>query len=287
MITWSDLIARLINFMLEKVLGKQIELTMDDRRKAARQFLSLYHSVSDLEVLSKEIVAEMRYMSTANDPTIISEWLDNISCTVDETSQRFLESTQGLRSVLQIFDPVLADTLSALEANKFSFLLEAATGFKAHKDKESQEIEYTYPVVKPGEEVLVQSYEWHSNHFPIDTTRPIEWPDGVLLNFVDPDDVKTGRVRLKDPDSVLQFANLLEQHAQCLADARTALADFLRQRFNIEDLLALKMPATTFDRIHAMHRTSDAVGISYLRWFGGQPIRKFPIPSQVNEEEKK
>jgi hypothetical protein len=38
-----------------------------------------------------------------------------------------------------------------------------------------------------------------------------------------------------------------------------------------------------------MHRMSDAVGVSYLRWFAGKPVRKFPKPTagrnDLNEKE--
>src|SRR5690242_9244041 len=126
MVAWVGMFGRIIRFMLEKIASRRIELTLDDRRKAVRQFLTLYYAVTDLELLAKELMAELRDMIELKDPTIASEWLRNISLAVDETSQRFLEATQGLRAILEIFDPVLALTLSDMEANKLSFLLLAS-----------------------------------------------------------------------------------------------------------------------------------------------------------------
>lgn len=286
MITWGELICRFLGFMVEKVTGKEIELTMDNRRKAAKQFLNLYHTVTELEVLSKELVIEVRYMSREDEATTVTEWLRNISYAVDETSQRFLESTQGLRTVLQIYDPALAETVSDLEANKFSFLLEAANGFKVLNEKESREIEYTYPTKDVSRDSLLRSYQWYLSH-PLDGVGQTEWPEDVLLNFVVLDDVKSERVKLDDPDAMLRFATLLEHHVQSLTVARESLAELIRQRFSLEDLLALKAPVRNFDRIHAMHRMSDAVSVPYLRFFAGQPVRKFPPPSKPDKEKLK
>lgn len=285
MIGWTELIGRFISFMVEKLAGKQIDLTMDDRRKAARQFFSLYHSVTDLETLTRELVIELREVSQLSDPAVTKQWLRDVAFTVDETSQRFLESTQGLRRVLEIFDPVLAITLSGLEASKFSFLLEAAVGFSAAGDNESQEIEYTYPGEKVGQRSLAQSYQWHFFH-PFDPTKQVEWPEGALLDFIEPTAIESDQIRLKDPDSLLRLAALLEKHLQSLSDARTALGDFLRQRFSLEDLLARQMPVAKFDGLHAMHRMSDAACTAHIRWFAGQPVRRFQRPERDDSKKQ-
>jgi hypothetical protein len=72
------------------------------------------------------------------------------------------------------------------------------------------------------------------------------------------------------------LADLLDHHLLSLTAARESLAEFLRTNFRFEDLLALKRPVSEFDRIHAMHRMSDSVGIPYVRMFAGKPPRKFP-----------
>jgi len=116
----------------------------------------------------------------------------------------------------------------------------------------------------------------------------MEWPDDVLLSFMD-GEVESDRAVLRDPSSVLQMASLLEKHLESLSAARESLASFLRERFNFEDLLSVRKPVSKFDRIHTMHRMSDAVGVSYLRWFAGKPVRKFPKPTagrnDLNEKE--
>jgi hypothetical protein len=45
------------------------------------------------------------------------------------------------------------------------------------------------------------------------------------------------------------MASLLEKHLESLSAARESLATFLRERFNIENLLSVRKPVSRFDRI--------------------------------------
>lgn len=204
MLGWIALIGRTISFALEKLASKAIDLTTDQRRKSARQFLALYQAVEDLEVLSKEVMVELRDMNQMADPSLAREWLRDVSIAVDETSQRFFESTRGLRTVLEIFDPVLATTIGTLEADKFSFLLVAARGFQGLGNRESPEIKYTYPSQKGVHLDLDQAYQWHADRYPLDPTQPAEWPDDVLSSFVTANpNIESDRLVLSEPDSML------------------------------------------------------------------------------------
>ena len=164
---------------------------MDDRRKAARQLMGLF-CICDLEVLCKELIVELCEMTESVDPSVLAEWLSNISIAVDETSERFLEATQGLIDVLTIFDPVLAQAVSGLEPHKFSFLLIAANGFQPQLENGAQAVKYTSPGPREDELDLAKTYQWYADHTPLDYSAPIEWPNDVLMNFVDESDLRGG-----------------------------------------------------------------------------------------------
>jgi hypothetical protein len=270
---WIEYIGRFINFAVQKVTSNKIDLSMDDRRRAARKFLTLYHAVSDLEVLSQELVIELRAMTQEQDSAVSREWLRETSDTIDETSQRFLEATHGLFETLKIFDPVLASTVSGLEASKFSFLLVAVHGFE-RIGEDNEVIQYTQPSDQANSLDLGQNYKWYGENNS--RSGPIEWPEGVALSFIDMDDTKSDRLNLRDPVSMTRLANVVEHHVQTLSAARESLAKFLRESFKFEDVLALQRPISRFDRTHVMYRMSDSVGIPYMRMFAGKPMRKFP-----------
>jgi hypothetical protein len=272
---WIEYIGRLINFAVQKITNKKIDLNMDERRRAARKFLALYQAVSDLELLCQELVIEVRAMSEEQDPTVSRDWLREASCAIDETSQRFLEATQGLFETLQIFDPVLASTVSGLEANKFSFLMIAVRGFE-RPAAENEVAVYTQPSDQANSIDLAENYKWYSENAI--GSGPVEWPDGVALSFIDNEDTKSDRLNLHDPASMDRLAATIEQHLRSLSAAREGLAKFLRENSKFEDLLALQRPISQFDRIRVMNRMSESVGIAYTRMFAGKPMRKFPPP---------
>jgi hypothetical protein len=278
---WIEYIGRLINFAVEKISGKKIDLSMDERRRAARKFLALYQAVSDLELLCRELVIELRAMSEEQDPTVSCHWLYDASCAIDETSQRFLEATHGLLETLKIFDPILANTVSGLEAHKFSFLMIAVHGFERVGDGK-EVVHYTQPSDRANSLDLPANYKWYAESDL--GSSPIEWPEEVALSFInDDEDTKTDRLNLRDPASMKRLADLIEQHPRSLSEARESLAKFLRDNFKFEDLLALQRPVSEFDRLRVMNRMSDSVGIAYTRMFAGKPIRKFPPPPDGKE----
>lgn len=80
-----------------------------------------------------------------------------------------------------------------------------------------------------------------------------------------------------------RLAELIEKHIESLTAARVKLAGFLSQNFKIEDLLAVQEPITKFDRNHASLRMSDAIRVSYLRFFAGKPIRKIRAPQTTEK----
>lgn len=112
----------------------------------------------------------------------------------------------------------------------------------------------------------------------------MDWPDDVLWSFVNASyDLDSDKLVLNEPESMLRFADMLDRHVRVFSEARKGLAVFLRERFTVDDLLAVRKPSLRDDRIHSMFRTSDSVRVSYLRWFGEKPVRRFP--PDVNEEE--
>jgi hypothetical protein len=272
MIGWTELLGRMIAFIVEKVADKQIDLFLDDRRRAARQFLRLYHALCDLELLSKELVVELRAMAQSNDPEVSAEWIRNISDSAAEISQRFLEATSGLRDVLRIFDPILASTVSDLEAHKFSFLIIAARGLEpVDCDEEVAALRFTQPSDRLTSMDLTENYNWYAENYPLDSTRSLEWPSWVTWGIANPEDIREGVLELGDPDSLRRLADLLECHLRTLTSAREGLAALVRDEFKIEDFLAVQESKTQFDRLHAMKRTSNALAIRHVRWLSDAP----------------
>ena len=240
MLGWLGFLAKMLTFTVEKITGKAIELKMDDRRRAARRLMGLYHALLDLEVLTQEISLELKQVVGVEDPAIQAKWVHDVSIAVGETSQRFLEATLGLKEILQIFDPVLASTVSDLEASKFSSLMLAAQGFEPEgKSPNYDGIKYSFPKIELETLDLDQYYLWYKEHYPLDSRTSGSWPNWVIFGYVEESDVREDRVLLTDGHSAGRLISMLTRHLVRIAAARKQLAEFLSKHFTFQDLLAV------------------------------------------------
>src|SRR5437899_12917891 len=48
-IGWLGFIGKLMQFCVEKIVGKRIDLRLDEKKRAATSFIRLYNSLQDLE----------------------------------------------------------------------------------------------------------------------------------------------------------------------------------------------------------------------------------------------
>lgn len=276
MIGWSGLIGQLVQYILSKISGKEVDMTAENRRRASRTFLGFYQTLSDLESVVQDTLFVLEKWGEIGEPRARKEWLADLGFAIDETSQRFLESTLGIQEVLEIFDPVLAHTVSDIEAHKGSFLLLASDGFKIPPNSPGDEAIYTVPNVGGQSPDLEERYTWYQEHYPLDFAKSVEWPAWVTFGYIQDieSEVSKETLFINDQTSREHLVQLLKSHQVTLAKARTGLGYFIRRHFTVDDLLAVREPVKTLDPLRRMHRTSEIAAAPYTRFFSGRPIRR-------------
>jgi hypothetical protein len=60
MLTWVGFIGRLLDLLLTKVAGKQIDLALDEGKRALRLFVDLYDSVDDIVALTGTFLTRLQ-----------------------------------------------------------------------------------------------------------------------------------------------------------------------------------------------------------------------------------
>ncbi|HMJ54624.1 MAG TPA: hypothetical protein VK540_21230 [Polyangiaceae bacterium] len=271
MVGWFGLVSKLLDFTLDKLVGKKLELAMDDKRKAARVFLGMYHALRDLEVLSMEILSEIEVMIREDDPSVSAEWLRNVSLALEGRSELFLDSSYGIRDVLSVIDPALANAVAELEAGKSSFLIMASHGIEPEFEENMvTAVKYTYPKAGVDDFDLEAHYKWYAEHYPLSNSSPVNWPSWALHGFIQRDEVCEDRLVLRDPHSMQRFAALVQHQLRSLSATRDALGAFISERFTLEDLLAVGKVVSAYDPVHSTVRMSEATSIAPGRWRTGQ-----------------
>lgn len=240
MIPWQGFIAKLIDLMTDKLLGKQFDLALDEKKRACKVFVKLYFAMEHLEELTLELLMYMEPVVEGKETTLTSYFLPELSARLDANSQSFFEAVEHLGDVLELFDPDLAAALGSLSYSKFSFLMIASESFQIEREPNYhiEKVKFNRPDERLVTINLEEHYEWmRKNRNSIEPGVDYEWPHNVLINFFTKDEIVDGEIRLKDTQTVTDFYRILMPHANALSRARERLRKLIIDKFSIEDVL--------------------------------------------------
>jgi hypothetical protein len=231
----------MIDFMVSKLAGKQLDLFLDEKKKACKVFVKLYFSMEQLEEITSEFLADLEPITRGEQTHLSPSFsLAEMSVRIDNNSQNFLEAVDHLSSVLEVYDPILRSALSQLSYYKFSFLMTASRSFMLEK-KEGYYIEaikYDKPVDKVMGIDLEEHYQWLEKVGDVySLDYDLEWPQNILVYFFNDEDIEEGRINIRDKESLVEFYNLLKPHAEIMSTARERLRELIKSKFSIEDVL--------------------------------------------------
>lgn len=247
MVTWLGFIGKMIEFMATKLMGKRIDLSLDQKRKAGRTFVRLHHILLELEEATKDLIQNID--KPMIDGLAREAWLFNLDSDVSRLSNEFLNLTDKLHEVLNIFDPNLSLALSELRYYKFALLVAASHSFKRTSDDEDSVamIEYQYPDDKMLDISFEEHYRWilsNPDYFKktyYDDSE-LEWPQNVLLgsagayDLIEEDSVKRGTIEEQRED-IERLRRILKLHAEVISQANKRLREFIAVNFSIADVL--------------------------------------------------
>jgi hypothetical protein len=241
MITGQGLIGKLVYFLATKLLGRQIDISLDDRKRACRAFTELYFCIEYLEELSDRILASLNEAIKTNDILYLISELHMVRKAIDSLSWRFLELGFELNWALEIFDPVLAHAVNQLYRFKFSFLhfISDSIEIKDKGGKSNNIIKY----MKASKRILsidMESYyAWiqESKDKKISDPDKLDWPIRMLEYSVFSEDFVETEIEVEDEKALTALHNIIKEHNSNLTDAREKLREFLIKNFKVEEIL--------------------------------------------------
>jgi hypothetical protein len=242
MVTWSGFIAKVVELLISKVVGKKIDLALDDRKKAARTFLRLHHLLNELEAITREIRSNIDNPNR-DYPRMRGAWIHEIDERVANLSNDFFRLSDDLDMVLSFFDPVLQKALANLAYSKFSLLVCASHGWhSAAVDlPKSIEVTYTYPDERLMSIDLEFHYQWllQNKEPKLDS---LDWPQSVLIGIEQDEMIREDSIPCDPGESrlirIAELRRVLDIHLTLLTEANAALRAFIGKTFRIEDVLA-------------------------------------------------
>jgi hypothetical protein len=247
MLTGIGLIGKLVEFLATKLIGRKIDLALDDRKRACRAFTELYYCVDRLEEITSKFLTEIDLCLDAADDSsadgkaywVINEF-HNRSYSLEAVSRRFSEIGSEVGWAVEIFDPTLAEAVDQLYCFKYSFLyfISDSIEIKDQDGKNFQLLAYKEPSPKILKIDMDSYYDWvkQNQGKKIDRSAA-EWPIN-FLRFSEFEEGFTDAVfGIEDIEAARQFRDVIKTHAGVLSEARKKLREFLTTNFNLEEVL--------------------------------------------------
>ncbi|MDX2215796.1 MAG: hypothetical protein SFY66_21210 [Oculatellaceae cyanobacterium bins.114] len=119
MLGWLGFLGKLVEFSITKIAEKKLDLALDQRKQAAKSFLSLYESLEQLEQAAIEFIYQSQNgLASENKRVLYRVPIVRISKDIDNASTIFFKSFNDLRQIISLYDEELHKMLWGIRVGK-------------------------------------------------------------------------------------------------------------------------------------------------------------------------
>jgi hypothetical protein len=236
MVPGGGLLGKLVEFAVERIAGKNIDLLLDDKKKACRAFVELHSCIERLDEITGDFIESIE-LEAGTDHFVIITRLRLLSNSIELLSNRFFELGNELGEAIKLYDSDLARAVGHLYFSKFSILLLASEGIKTEESANEALIEY----VRPSSRILTIDMDAYFRKFQElkdqISAEDLEWPTGMLIGVDFEGTFEEVTIKVSDFDSRREFAAILRNHRHILSTARMKLREFIKSNFDVSDIV--------------------------------------------------
>lgn len=254
----AGFVATLAEFIVRKMLDRKIELALDEKKQAARAFLDLYESLSCLERALTDFEHQIHNVVCGNADRLYAVPVQECLRGIQDGTNLFIKSLRRLEHVIEIFDPSLGDMLFGIRDFKIRsfgaldvptelelkliwgnpesvFVIEvheASTGIGADLSKLLGQIYDRAPFFEK------KFQEERNSLFQKKARGSIVSEDTRFLRseFLR-QPISTREIPSNDKEQLKDLLVNVRDHISSLSSSRNYLAEFIRHKFSLEDLL--------------------------------------------------
>ena len=241
----TGMVAKLVEFVLTTIVGKQLDLRLDDRKRVSRAFLALFDAILEVERVVKEFKDHLAPVIKGRRGFWMPKaWSLDYFSRAQKASDHFVDALTKVGSAISIYDLSLRLLLDDIYRSK-TLLVRSPLQFEElnfeveYNEATFKRLVYSVPsaaldskaferlrktVENISEALLSQDLRAEPSAFTIEPPTLSEY---LVEQEILPD----------DDLGVSSLYTFLEKHLQALASARESLAKFMRDNFKIEDLM--------------------------------------------------
>jgi hypothetical protein len=230
-ITWVGFIGKLFEFALERIVGRKIDLGMDEKKQAARAFVRLYESMEVLEKSAGEFLVAIQPIVDGKKVRIYKAWMSRLPRDINQGSAEFLSVIQEVRRVVRFYDVDLAVFLSDILVNKVRISAFDSMKFQIDWDEEHHLRGLSYTI--PSESLMRAELQ---PFFPQKYGEIGMWPENNLVALFERQ-VNEGTVAVDDVPKIIWLHQKASEQLPLLTQARKHLGEFIKTNFTLTELI--------------------------------------------------
>ncbi len=233
MLTAEGVIGKVVSLIVDKTIGKLIDLPLDKRKKACRSLTKLYYCVQTLDDVTEEFYRTLSDFESDGDSEAMVHALNNNRYYIELATNMFIELGWELHEGLEIIDPTLARCCSLLYVSKFDFLTYMSNSIEWDRSKEKPHLKVKIPTDKMLSVDLKERY--NKVNIALSKGDKYYWPSTALDDFRD--NIEDISVSFDDSETARHLKEHLDKHRALLGQAKERLRNLLKESFSIEEIL--------------------------------------------------
>lgn len=237
MLMGTGLLSKFVELVASKLIGKRLDLAMDEKRRACHTLVELYSILLGFSSITSNLVSELEESDFDSVIPISLIYVNQKSIQAQTT--RFFDLRDDLWLTLQVVDPVLAAMFEQIHAFKGSVFYALSESISIPEEEpRNQSILYRNPS-KRLLEIDMNAYYQTLGAFRDDFWEaPSMWPDDVLTSPEYSAAFTSVRFATDDKQQLIAFAHDLSVQLESLNSAIEQLRVLIKDNFTLDEVLA-------------------------------------------------
>ncbi|UCD73958.1 MAG: hypothetical protein JSV91_09195 [Phycisphaerales bacterium] len=251
MIASLGIVGTVVEFMAKKLIGKRLDIALDDKRRACEAFWRLRLALSEVERHITDLLAELERVDSGRRLRLYTHIIDPTITALESSTESFAKAAARVYPALRIYEPKLASFICGVRTGKAAVLRHGVFSAISSACKTTIErgpsspvagirtIHLIAPEVLPTQRDLDSAYSQYDLE---DRAPPLKLETGDEMSpwkEVNLDlSIVERAIATKDNEAVAEMYVVLSDHALALKNGIDALDAFMRDRFALEDLMA-------------------------------------------------
>lgn len=237
MLMGAGLLSKFVELVATKLIGKRLDLALDEKRQACYSFVELYFVLQGFASITRGFVAQLE------DAPYGPETVINLMCKSGQSIQalttRFFELHEDLWLSLNVIDPTLAEIFDRVHSFKGSIFFAIAESITIPEEEpRNQSILYRRPA-EPLLAIDMDAYYRTIESFQGDKwDAPWIWPS-ELTELPDYEGAFPSiQFRTDDKEKLISFTKDLKRQAELLGTAIEKLRVVIKDNFTLDEVLS-------------------------------------------------